>query len=405
MVTAALPAVAQASWAQPVRLAGSDALGGPHVGIDASGDAVFAWSRYHQGTGYQTVARRSTAGGTVSATHVIATGFGAFDMGVDASGDAVFTWLAGGGSGHPVKARTFAADGTVGPAQTVWEDTRRSERPQVAVNATGDAVIAWRSYDGSDWRIRARMRASDGSLGPLRTLSSAGRDAFGPWVGIDAQGDAVVAWSRGRAQARTLSADSIPGPIQTLSTQFAPSLELSVNPTGATAIGWRVANGTGERFEAVTRSADGDFGPVRTLSPGTSAIANDLSVDAGGNALAAWEDDSDDRIRLRTLAPDGTLGPVQIITPSPQTASEARLGVDASGDTVIAWLGHQQDPSTQPRVWARTRTHAGHLSPVEAVSPGNEKALPPQLAVNAQGRAALVWNNDPFHWVEGSLGP
>src|SRR4051812_26233345 len=48
----------------------------------------------------------------------------------------------------------------------------------LAVNDAGDAVFAWRRFDGSDDRIQAQTRSAAGVLGLARTLSASGRPAF-----------------------------------------------------------------------------------------------------------------------------------------------------------------------------------------------------------------------------------
>lgn len=66
--------------------------------------------------------------------------------------------------------------------------------PQVAINASGDAVVVWVRDDGSDARVQVSSRSgAGGSFGAPVDLSVAGQDAEKPQVALD---DAVVVWHR-----------------------------------------------------------------------------------------------------------------------------------------------------------------------------------------------------------------
>ena len=60
----------------------------------------------------------------------------------------------------------------------------------------GDAVFAWESYDAIDHRIEPVARAASGALGTVETLSVLGQPAQKADVGVNAAGDAIVAWTR-----------------------------------------------------------------------------------------------------------------------------------------------------------------------------------------------------------------
>jgi hypothetical protein len=84
--------------------------------------------------------------------------------------------------------------------QTLSDPGRDAVEPQVAVDADGDAVVVWRRFFGTSWRVQARAQARSGSLRVVNTLSDP--DAAGPFselaprVSIDRDGDAVVVWAR-----------------------------------------------------------------------------------------------------------------------------------------------------------------------------------------------------------------
>src|SRR5262249_34323247 len=137
--------------------------------------------------------------------------------------------------------------------QTISPNGQDAFNPQVAVNATGKTVLAWRRYDGHYWRIQARMRFSDGSLGPVKTLSDAGQHAYAPQVDINGKGKAVFVWER-----------------------FVPT-----------------SQGCCLRIQTRALNADGSLSAVQTISP-KPPVGNEVdappqvAVDASGNAYYIW---------------------------------------------------------------------------------------------------------------------
>ena len=100
-------------------------------------------------------------------------------------------------SPHPlIQARGLTAAGSLKRRQTISPPGQNASGPQVAVNATGKAALTWRRYDGHYWRIQGRTRSANGSLGPVKTLSPAGQNAYAPQVDINDQGRAVFVWQR-----------------------------------------------------------------------------------------------------------------------------------------------------------------------------------------------------------------
>jgi hypothetical protein len=142
--------------------------GGPELGIDQSGNAVFVWQLFDD-TCYcwYTQARSRSAGGTLSATQTIAGGnaFGP-DVAVDPGGSAVIVWIrpdATTDCSSPlygpgclrVRARPRSAAGTLGPVRTLSAPGQDTRVVRVAVDQSGRAVAIWNRFDGANWRIQA----------------------------------------------------------------------------------------------------------------------------------------------------------------------------------------------------------------------------------------------------------
>ena len=171
-------------------------------------------------------------------------------------------------------------------------------------------VVAWQRYDGSDWRVQARTISAAGVLGPVRTLSAAGKSAEYPQIASDADGDAVAVWRRwdysspARIQARSISAAGALGPVRTLSAAVyhADSPQIASDADGDAVAVWYRQYGLNYRIQARSISAADVLGPVQTLSAagqGETAVDPQIASDADGDAVAVWRswDGSDYRIQ------------------------------------------------------------------------------------------------------------
>ncbi len=231
----------------------------PEVAVDADGDAVFTWYRF-DGRNLRVQARARSAAGALSAVQTLSeTGQNAWDpeVAVNADGDAVFTWTRFDGEDYRVQARARSAAGALSAVQTLSGAGQSAELPQVAVDADGDAVFTWMRFHGSNNRAQARALSAGGALSTVQTLSLAGQDASSPQVAVDADGDAVFTWDRSdgaynRVQARARSAAGALSAVQTLSgagegAAYEP--RVGVDADGDALVAWYRFDGTDWRIQ------------------------------------------------------------------------------------------------------------------------------------------------------------
>ena len=115
------------------------------LAVDPNGNAIFAWLR-SDGTNTRVQARTRSAAGVLSAVQTLsASGQDASNprVGVDAGGNAVFAWTRFGGANFRVQARTRSAAGALGAVQNVSKSGQDAVDPQLAVGAGGDAATTW----------------------------------------------------------------------------------------------------------------------------------------------------------------------------------------------------------------------------------------------------------------------
>jgi hypothetical protein len=421
----AVAAQAAFSPATTISAAGQNASR-PEVAVLPNGNAIFVWRRFDGTTGScctRIQARARSAAGVLSPIQTLSVGGQNADhppqLGVDASGNAVFVWRRFTGASPDccaiIQARARSAAGALGPVQNLSTPGQNSTAPQVAVAPNGNAIIVWSRVDGSGpgccERIQFRTRSAAGTLGPIQTISSlqANQHSDDPEVAVDPSGNAVFVWERfvptspgccKLIEGRSRSAGGTLSPVQALSTLSvnAGDVRVVVDASGNAVISWLRSDQTSQsccvRAQTRARSAAGTLSPVQTLSnPGQDAADAELGVDASGNAVFVFtrRDGTSqtccDRIQIRTRSAAGTLGPIQILSAAGQRAVAPRIGVDASGNAVIAWA--RSDGSVPGScctlIQARSRSAAGALSPTQTLSAPGQNASRPVVGVDPDG--------------------
>jgi hypothetical protein len=229
----------------------------PQVAIDSGANAVFAWTRSDgTNTRIETIAR--SVAGTLSAVQVLSpVGQNASQpqLGVDSSGNAVYTWARSDGTNTRIQARTRSSTGTLTATKTLSLAGQNASQPDVAVNATGNAVFAWTRFDGTAFRIQVVARSAGGTLSAVQTLSAMSSNGVLPKAGIDSSGNSVFVWrldgTDKRIQARTRSSTGTLGTTEPIShaTQDADLPQLAVNATGQAFAVWQRFDGKRSRIE------------------------------------------------------------------------------------------------------------------------------------------------------------
>jgi hypothetical protein len=336
--------------AQTLSAAGQDAFS-PVVASDADGDAVAVWVR-SDGTSLRVEARQVPAAGSPGPVLTLsAAGADAFSPTVasDADGDAVVAWYRSDGANARIESRSVSADGVMGTVRTLSAAGQDATAPEVASDADGDAVVVWYRFDGAHWRVQARSVTGAGTPGPIRTLSAGSRDAYAPEVAIDAGGDAIVAWERYlgaagyRILARQRPAGGAFGPAQTLSAtgQSSSIPEIASDADGDALVAWQTFDGAHGLIRARQVSASGSLGTITPplSAPGQDAFAQQVSSDADGDAVVTWVrlDGTSSRVQARALSAGGALGATKTLSGAGRDAVAPQVASDAAGGAILAW--------------------------------------------------------------------
>jgi hypothetical protein len=146
---------------------------------------------------------------------------------------------------------------------------------------------------------------------------------------------------------------------------------------------------------AVPTAAEASWTPVKTLTgPDFEGVGPVISADAKGGFITAWEgiDNADpscnSQIQIRLRSSAGKWGRVRQLTPckSPTMIFPA-VAYNANGYGVVAWLR-----TTDNAIQAVTVSPAGKVGRVLTVTPKNNQAYFPLVAVSPSGQALVVWD-------------
>jgi hypothetical protein len=396
LLALAVPTGAQAVWSSPIALSSPGQLfQPPQVAVDQSGNAVFAWSRSDR-----------TA-----------------NCPVDSSGcDRVY-------------ARVRSATGSLSAVQTLSPAGQFALQATVAVDPAGVAIFVWESNDGTPgcpdnynrgcYRVQVRVRSAAGLLSPVQTLSPAGQNTTDPHVGVDQNGNAIIAWTvtTGGVLARSRSATGVLGETETIGCCFGG--DVAVDEAGDAVFAWQGndtstdCNGQGcRRTYARARSAAGALSPIQTLSAGgKDAMAFPrLGVDQSGDTVFVWtryDGDTADcntglpnegcvRVQARGRSATGALSAIQTLsapgTDAAKVAKNPTVAVDPAGDAVFGWEDHRFNGTCGGsgcyKIQARARSAAGSLSAIQTLFTGRGVGFP-DAGIDQSGNAVFVWDGVP----------
>src|ERR1700722_13227739 len=220
------------------------------------------------------------------------------------------------------------------------------ERPQLAIDVFGDAVVAWHRQEELNGRLSGveavTRRANAPWSSPVTLRGPRQGGAYAPEVAMDSSGNATAAWS-------SLS-----------------------------------------RVEAVSHPVGGSWGRTAKVSQrGPRADAFQLAVGARGNAAVVYEQNFD--LGLATRRPGAHWrAPGALPGISSLGVDAPRVVIDGRGEMIIAWVHAQPGKRVQALVLGANGKPEGPIQTLSRKGPVTEL----QLAANADGDAVVVWREE-----------
>jgi hypothetical protein len=298
---------------------------------------------------------------------------------MDAKGNAIAIWLQVNGSisGDSLWASRYGVAGQAWSTPVLLEaDSGSVNEPHITIDPeTGKAVVSWRQFTSATnddiW-----VKPFDPSTGwgtETRIEESVGNVA-GPRAAIDSNGNIVVVWSQDERKI---------GRYSVWANRF-------------TALG----NSWGQAVQIETNDAVGgaDVNPrISMLSTGEALVV--WSYDGGiAKPRGFWSN------KCSNTGTWGTAAELIADTGNDQFLDHINIASDASGNALLVWA--QVDFMTEAyRSTLMSTTHQGAWQTTRTpVAPTVDSAMLSNstLAINAQGKAAVVWAREDYS-IQASL--
>lgn len=422
--------VLNADWAMPpVNISPVPAGLLPTVGVDANGNAVAAWIGGGPGN-TQILASRLPFNGTWTLTSPVASttsGFNNPQIGVFPNGDALLTW--NGDTTNQVFAAFLPFGGSTWTTPVTISGGGAADLQSISVNALNNAVSVWREFVGFDSLLRGAAFHL-GTWSPSVTISMLPLQVFNfqpTQVILNNADNSLAAWITFNGTNRFVQAATAAGfptggtwntPVSVsavVAGSDADFVGAAMNDAGNAILVWREAIGA----NLVIQSSSSQF-PSATWSspitiPGTPPnILDDtiqVQIDAAGNAVAAWAatDSTTSFVQASTL-PFGSTSwstPINIAEIAlPLAFFQLRLVENASDQLIAMWFLTNINTLAIANIQAATSVGGTVWSTPLPVSPTNEFAFFHDVAIDPNGNAVAVWQQNPMgnDFVQATIG-
>ena len=246
----------------------------------------------------------------------------------------------------------------------------RADNPRVAMNGAGEAIIVWQQYDNGRWQIfmvEYRNGAWTDFNFPVR-LSLSGQHAVNPQVAMDESGNAIVVWQQYDGGS--------PNTYQVYKAEY--------------------RNGTWNRPDALDDHLS---------FAGKHAYYPQVAMDESGNAIVVWQQ-QDSLNRWQVFKAEYRNGSWSLpqdlddnISPDNINAYRPQVAMDESGNAIVVW--QQRVSSLRQVVMLEYRQGKwSNFNYPEPVSPfGRNSDYQVQLAMDPDGAALIVWRQyDGANW-------
>jgi hypothetical protein len=289
---------------------------------------------------------------------------------VDDGGNAIAIWVEDNGSGSgyfDIWVRRYtAADSTWGTATMIGPGAGFNiggilgGDPQISFDSDGNAVAAWARIDGSggDNEIMAsRYTVADDTWSVVAAIGASRGQVRVPQFGFDGSGNAIAVWEHQETGNNIYSVRS-------------------------------------SQFSAV----DNTWSPAVYLENELlSARDPQIAVDTSGNAIAVWQQRTDDglftydiQVSRYTIADDTWSAPQSIRNNPPFVSFLPQITMDSGGDAIVVW--EQRDPGQDFQIWTNRFTVAdGTWGTPMSIDAGTGDAYNAQIDVDAGGNVISVW--------------
>ncbi len=295
-------------------------------------------------------------------------------------------------------------------------DGTNASQPRIALNDNGDALIIWSQSDGSFFQT-FRSENRNGSWSDPAIISDNfspdGQDTHSPKVALNQSGDAVIVWSQSDGAFlqifRSEHRDGLWTDPTGLSDNISPDSsdadapQVALNDSGDAVIVWQQPDLSLNQKYRIFRSEyrNGSWTDPSNIfdhfSPGgQDAAFPQVALNNNGDAVIVWyQSDGANNQIFRSEYQNGSWidpsGLLDNISPDGQDSVEPQVALNDNGDAIIAW---RQSDGANEQIFRSERRDGSWTDPVnllDNISPSGQNAISPQVAMNNNGQAIIVW--------------
>jgi hypothetical protein len=332
------------------------------IALASGGSFVVVWQSEVEGLDDEIRARRFAASGEplggeleVNTLHAGPQNLPA--LALDAAGNFVVVWQSLVASNFQIRARRFDATGQP-RGDEFLVSTRRGDThaaPVVVMARNGGFVVAWESPLQGSYEIRARLFDAQGVAqgGEIAVNTLTASSQRSPALAVDASGNFVVVWRSNIAGSFELRAQrfnakavaqgsELPVNAFRAGDQLAPAVAMDAR--GNFVVVWE--NALDDQFEIRSRrfSAQGvalaEEAAVSSESAGEQ-FSPAVAMSAHGDFVVTWHGEArgDAEIRARTFSRQGVArgGELAVNSVSAGTQKSAAVAMNARGDFAVCW--------------------------------------------------------------------
>lgn len=275
------------------------------------------------------------------------------DIAVDPGGHAVAVWHQSDGARDDIWSARYTPTSGWDPARPIeHDDGGDALGPRVAIDPDGNAIAVWHQSDGTRDNIWANRYTPAGGWDIAVRLEEVNAgDAVAPQVAMDASGDAVVVWHQfdgtrfniwaGRYDRNDGWGD--PQRLETSNAGDARNAQVAVSRGGVATAAWEQFDGSSFGIWSNRYTPGNGWGTAEPLETHVlgEALNVQVATDPSGNVMAVWyrDDGTRDNIWANYYAQDHGWGDaLRIDVHDTGVVHNPRVAMDSDGNATVLWL-------------------------------------------------------------------
>ena len=274
----------------------------PQIVADTQGNAHAVWYQF-DGTHFNIWANRYVGGVGWGTAQLIETDNAgdAFNpqIAIDTNGNALTVWYQSDGTRYNIWANRYINGSGWGTAQLIETDNAgHASNPQIAIDTHGNAIAVWNQTDGTRYNLWANRYAAGTGWGTAQLIETDNLgDAYQPQVAFDASGNALAVWYqvdgvRANIWANRYTAGAGWGTAQLIETDNAGAAynpQLAVEASGNALAIWNQFDGTRYNIWVNRYTVGTGWGTAQLIETNAGdADFAEVAIDASGRAMAVW---------------------------------------------------------------------------------------------------------------------